>query len=654
MYLQKVNIINYGVIENLEYTPKFNEDGTPKPIVFVGKNGSGKTLLLSNIIHSLIELKRTTGEELREVEKDKYYRVGSKTYIKNGKNHSYIHYSYTDNKNFTDLVVNDFEVFKNEEFNDQKYYGIDLNDEKLRKNGFYNKLDSVDTNVFDNNVFIYFPVDRYYQPAWINTDNDKLAFNSNSTKLLGKSNVNMIKNDVITDIQQWILDVIMDKLIFEQKIIDLPPETLPNGTQRINEIVTHIGKNNDIHNNINRILTMIYKAKDNSILSARFGLSQKDYRKISIHTKFVTGTEVESAPSFSHLSSGEIMVFSIFASILKEFDRINIGGQKNINDITGVVVIDEIDLHMHSDFEKNVLPEIIDLFKGIQFIITSHSPFFLLGMRDKFKDKCEFVNLPTGAILSNVENFEEIRKCYNLIDSDFEQLRVELSNINEKLKTISKPHIITEGKTDWKHFKYALSKFKEQGKFTDLDVNFEEYETLEMGDSKLETLLKNLAKIGHTNKIIGIFDSDESVGKKYDKEVAHKFGNNVYGCCISKPDFRQSMNGICVEFLYKNQDIFRKDENGRRLFLTNEFNNKGRHKVENGIRVLNYNSIKDYIDESNCKIKDSEIFDEFDNSIALSKNDFAENIINMMPNFINIDLAAFEPIFERIRLILNE
>ena len=61
MYLKEIEFQNYGALKAVNYTFQFNPDGTPKPTVFIGKNGSGKTLLLSNIIHSLIEIKRKFG-----------------------------------------------------------------------------------------------------------------------------------------------------------------------------------------------------------------------------------------------------------------------------------------------------------------------------------------------------------------------------------------------------------------------------------------------------------------------------------------------------------------------------------------------------------------------------------------------------------------
>lgn len=57
MYIKKFKFENYGPIKNFEFLPIFKENGDPKPLVIIGKNGSGKTLMLSSILDSLIELK---------------------------------------------------------------------------------------------------------------------------------------------------------------------------------------------------------------------------------------------------------------------------------------------------------------------------------------------------------------------------------------------------------------------------------------------------------------------------------------------------------------------------------------------------------------------------------------------------------------------
>ena len=90
MYLTKIDIKNYGAIKNVELSLPFDENDNPLPIVFVGKNGTGKTLLLTQIIDSLIEFKRSKYKKISEVNENNYYKVGSKRYIHTSANHSYI------------------------------------------------------------------------------------------------------------------------------------------------------------------------------------------------------------------------------------------------------------------------------------------------------------------------------------------------------------------------------------------------------------------------------------------------------------------------------------------------------------------------------------------------------------------------------------
>lgn len=40
----------------------------------------------------------------------------------------------------------------------------------------------------------------------------------------------------------------------------------------------------------------------------------------------------------------------------------------------GIVLIDEVDLHLHPEWQQRVLPGLLNVFKGIQFVVTTHSP----------------------------------------------------------------------------------------------------------------------------------------------------------------------------------------------------------------------------------------------------------------------------------------
>ena len=540
-------------------------------------------------------------------------------------------------------MTNNYSFFKDNIYKSDVHLHIDINNNKLKDSGFYNKTDKINKAEIDNHIYLYFPVDRYYTPQWLNKDNDspRIILSDN---YIGKSKNNMICQDLLYDIESWMLDVIMDKLLYEEINTDqINGNKLPSGlTARIG----YQGKNTTIQDNINKVLTRLFK---NNYKSARIGISkrQNNYRKIAIYGTDYTGKEQEIVASFSNLSSGEIMILSIACKILKEYDRICNDPIAKLDSITGIVLIDEIDIHLHSDFSKNIAPALIQLFPKVQFIISSHSPFFLLGMNDLFHDKCQFLSLPNGTLMENVEHFEEIRNCYNLIDDGYNKLEKDLDSYKERVKSITKPLIITEGKTDWKHIKNALSRFQEQGEFTDLDVEFYEY-TFNMGDN-LTNIVSNIKVVPNNHKIIAIFDTDKKIVKE--GVPFEKIGNNVYQCAI--PDPQNYGCGISIEMMYPEDDIKKYDDKNRRLFLTNEFSTRSGALLSNHSINCRNKTLTDAEKNNRVKIIDSNVINiETDENIALTKDDYATYILNRTPPFDNVNIEGFRALFETINQII--
>ena len=54
-------------------------------------------------------------------------------------------------------------------------------------------------------------------------------------------------------------------------------------------------------------------------------------------------------------------------------------------DITGVAIIDEIDLHLHPELEQTVLERLTKTFTHIQFVVSTHSPLVLTGVETEGK-----------------------------------------------------------------------------------------------------------------------------------------------------------------------------------------------------------------------------------------------------------------------------
>ncbi len=67
----------------------------------------------------------------------------------------------------------------------------------------------------------------------------------------------------------------------------------------------------------------------------------------------------------------------IFELIMRMFAH----GRRN-NNMQGIVLIDEIDIHLHADLQKIILDSLTTLFPNIQFIVSTHSPFVLSSIEN--------------------------------------------------------------------------------------------------------------------------------------------------------------------------------------------------------------------------------------------------------------------------------
>ena len=83
----------------------------------------------------------------------------------------------------------------------------------------------------------------------------------------------------------------------------------------------------------------------------------------------------EKAFKFTELSDGFNAVLDIITDLI-----LKIQGQNSLTRVynkEGIVLIDEIETHLHLQLQKSILPLLTRLFPNIQFIVTTHSPFVL-------------------------------------------------------------------------------------------------------------------------------------------------------------------------------------------------------------------------------------------------------------------------------------
>lgn len=85
-------------------------------------------------------------------------------------------------------------------------------------------------------------------------------------------------------------------------------------------------------------------------------------------------------PPFLNLPAGYKRLFFMVLDIAYRSFLLSNG---STTDHPGIVIIDEIDLHLHPELEQSVLTRFRKTFPSVQFIISTHSPLVLSGVENK-------------------------------------------------------------------------------------------------------------------------------------------------------------------------------------------------------------------------------------------------------------------------------
>lgn len=89
-------------------------------------------------------------------------------------------------------------------------------------------------------------------------------------------------------------------------------------------------------------------------------------------------TENRNEFDFNQLSDGFSACLQIISELIMRMENNKTGAY----DLQGLVLIDEIETHLHLELQKEILPMLSELFPNIQFIVTTHSPFVISSVEN--------------------------------------------------------------------------------------------------------------------------------------------------------------------------------------------------------------------------------------------------------------------------------
>lgn len=92
----------------------------------------------------------------------------------------------------------------------------------------------------------------------------------------------------------------------------------------------------------------------------------------------------QDATPFSSLSDGYRNMLAMVADIAHRTSILNPQlGNRAAQESPGVVLIDELDLHLHPRWQRRVVADLMKAFPKVQFIATTHSPFIIQSLPDR-------------------------------------------------------------------------------------------------------------------------------------------------------------------------------------------------------------------------------------------------------------------------------
>lgn len=445
MFLKKIEIENTGPIDYLSVEFAVTDAGSIKPLVIVGENGTGKTILLSYLVNTLITAKQAAFDDT-EVEHGRVYKYRSPQYITTGKHYSYGRVEFGDGYYVEEWQLDTQRSRFEEAYSFSSVRSSWSSIPEYEASHFHSTLPhdgQAAKDLFDKQCCLYFPVNRFEEPAWLNIDNLKERATYTEIRHVNRlSNRGVVSTSPLKANRNWLLDLIFDRQAFEisttsiavpigqdQQLINLP---VFGGFQ---------GQSSRIYDAVLQLLRTTLRV-DGSI---RLGAGDRHNRLISI-----LKNEAPWIPNIFQLSTGEVLVLNLFLTILRDYD-LSGGSFDSLDDVRGIVVIDEIDAHLHTRHQKEILPDLLASLPNVQFIITTHSPLFLLGMEEKLgADGFKIINMPDGEVVS-ASDFSEFTAAYET----FKQTNLYRQEIANAIKDNLRPIVFVEGDYDIRYIARA-------------------------------------------------------------------------------------------------------------------------------------------------------------------------------------------------------
>lgn len=163
----------------------------------------------------------------------------------------------------------------------------------------------------------------------------------------------------------------------------------------------------------------------------------------------------------SSLSDGYRCTISLIADIAYRMALLNPQLLDNVlSETDGIVLIDEVDLHLHPTWQKRILKDLMDIFPKVQFIVSTHAPEIINSVKSD-----SIVILKDNAILPAVD--ETYGKDANTILREV----MEVSTRPEAIRSLLEKFYKLLDKKEWEQAESVIKQLEAEVGNNDAEVN---------------------------------------------------------------------------------------------------------------------------------------------------------------------------------------
>lgn len=132
---------------------------------------------------------------------------------------------------------------------------------------------------------------------------------------------------------------------------------------------------------------------------------------------------------FTEMSDGFVAILEIVADLILKMQ----GGGTLLSEFAkpGIVLIDEVETHLHLQLQKSILPMLTTIFPNIQFIVTTHSPFVLNSLVE-----ATAYDLENQKPITNLTqySYQALTEGYFGVDTELDYTRQRYDQLKELLE----------------------------------------------------------------------------------------------------------------------------------------------------------------------------------------------------------------------------